>query len=437
VGRAPRLPGGLEALHCSHSPSRAGGSLPVFTLAWVGNRLVQSIGWAGLLKVSSKWFNYSSYGAIIGVLSVSYLVGDAIARPAMGAMIAHGFGWRALFEFAAAVAALMLLANFFLLRESRVELGFAARRREPAQSVCPHGGTPASLRDLLAPLLRSPAFLLVCLLSFGCTIVRETFNTWTPQYLHGAFGYSAAEAATLSAVFPGVGVVSVLATGWFSDRLGVTGRPAINARRPGRGRATLLALALFPGGAHAGLARGRADRPGRLLPARPYSYLGGAFALDFGGLRAGAALLVSSMAWDTWEARWLRQRREAGRGLRLARRIRDAGIREWRLGAAAAILYRHQRRPAPLSRGDSCLRHTRSPRCSRCRLAHRRLGRWPEHALSPRCGCATAGPLTATRTVDSGFVDVTDLPDEPRIRTARAADGGLELEFEGEPDACH
>ena len=38
-----------------------GGGIPVFTLAWIGNRLTQSVGWAGLIKVSSKWFNYSSY----------------------------------------------------------------------------------------------------------------------------------------------------------------------------------------------------------------------------------------------------------------------------------------------------------------------------------------------------------------------------------------
>ena len=58
----------------------AGGGVPVFTLAWVGNRLTQSVGWAGLIKVSSKWFDYSSYGSIIGILSISYLVGDAAAR---------------------------------------------------------------------------------------------------------------------------------------------------------------------------------------------------------------------------------------------------------------------------------------------------------------------------------------------------------------------
>ncbi len=40
----------------------AGGGIPLFTIAWLGNRLTQSIAWAGLIKVSSKWFDYSSYG---------------------------------------------------------------------------------------------------------------------------------------------------------------------------------------------------------------------------------------------------------------------------------------------------------------------------------------------------------------------------------------
>ena len=62
------------------------------------------------------------------------------------------------------------------------------------------------------------------MLSFACTIIRETFNTWTPVYLHDHLGYDASHAAGLSAIFPGVGAVSVLAAGWLSDRLGLNGR---------------------------------------------------------------------------------------------------------------------------------------------------------------------------------------------------------------------
>src|SRR5271163_335049 len=205
----------------------SGLSLPLFTIAWIGNRLTQSLSWAGLIKVSSKWFDFSSYGMIIGILSISYLVGDAAARQWMGMLIEHGFGWRILFYFAAAVVALLLVLNFMFLRESRVDAGFVEAKPNPLNLFAASESRPQSLRELLLPLIRSRAFLLVCLLSLGCTIIRESFNFWTPVYLRDYLGYSTSSAARMSAVFPGVGAVSVLATGWLSDRLGVNGRPLI------------------------------------------------------------------------------------------------------------------------------------------------------------------------------------------------------------------
>jgi sugar phosphate permease len=95
-------------------------------------------------------------------------------------------------------------------------------------------------------------------------------------------------AASLSAIFPAVGAVSVLATGWLSDRLGANGR------------ALLLVLGLT--GTTTALALLGAVEPGPVSRVAalvligvtafcllgPYSYLGGAMALDFGGKHAGA-----------------------------------------------------------------------------------------------------------------------------------------------------
>jgi OPA family glycerol-3-phosphate transporter-like MFS transporter len=267
----------------------AGGGVPVFTLAWVGNRLTQSLGWAGLIKVSSKWFDYSSYGSIVGILSISYLIGDAAARQQMGMLIEHGYGWRSLFLFAALVAGAMLIASLLLLRESRAEEGHAEAVPNPLNLFAASETRPASVGALLVPLLRSRAFLLVCVLSFACTIIRETFNTWTPVYLREHLGYSVSHSAGISAIFPGVGAVSVLLAGWLSDRLGLNGRSllmflglvataaalaVLMSVRPGPS-ASVLAVVLI-GVVAFGLLG-------------PYSYLGGAFALDFGGKQASAA----------------------------------------------------------------------------------------------------------------------------------------------------
>jgi len=265
-----------------------GGTLPIFTLAWIGNRLTQSIGWAGLLKVCSRWFDYSSYGMIVGVVSISYLIGDAIARPLMGMLIEHGYPWRTLFYFGAATTAALFVLNFLLLRESRTDYGFSEAKPNPINLFATADSRPASIGALLKPLLRSRAFALVCVLSFGCTVVRESFNNWNSQYLNQYVGYTPGSAGMLSAIFPLVGIASLVLAGWLSDRLGTLGRPIILILGL---LATAVALG-FLSTVPAGLAHPAV--PLALIGAvafcllGPYSYLGGAFALDFGGKQAGA-----------------------------------------------------------------------------------------------------------------------------------------------------
>jgi sugar phosphate permease len=264
-----------------------GATIPIFAIAWFANRLTQSIAWAGLIKVSSKWFDYSSYGTILGILSISYLVGDAVARQSMGTLIAHGYGWRTLFYYAAAIAGVLLVLNALFLRESRALAGHREAQPNPLNLYAQKESRPRSVRELIGPLLRSRAFLIVCLLSLGCTIIRETFNIWTPFYLNH-LGYTTGDAARMSAVFPAVGAVSVLGSGWLSDRLGSNGRAIILFVGLAATTAALLVLTSL-----------HSTTPDSPLPLivigvialcllGPYSYLGGAFALDFGGKQGSA-----------------------------------------------------------------------------------------------------------------------------------------------------
>jgi sugar phosphate permease len=264
------------------------GALPLFTLTWFLNRLLQSGAWAGLLKVSSRWFDYSSHGAIIGVLSLSYLIGDAAAREWMGRLIAHGYGWRSLFVLAAAVSGAMLIANFALLRESRVAAGHGDTIANPLNVFGSSKAPPMTVRERLRPLLRSPAFLLVCVLSLVCTIVRETFNDWTPVYMRDFVHLNMSDAAGLSAIFPGVGAISVLVTGWLGDRLGANGRPQILFVGMTATTVALFLLTMIHRGGTSPALPITLIGVVALCLLGPYAYLGGAMALDFGGKAAGA-----------------------------------------------------------------------------------------------------------------------------------------------------
>ena len=266
-----------------------GGGLPIFTLAWMGNRLVQSMGWAGMVKVTSKWFSYSTYGTAMGIISLSYLFGDAASRQFMAILIGHGVGWRGVFFTAGGTLALLAVLNLLLLSESPCDVGHVEPVVNPLNVFKDEGEkhTPPSLTHLLKPLMRSQAFWLVCVLSFGFTIVRETFNIWTPTYFTQAVGLSAATAAGSSSLFPFFGGISVVLAGFLSDRLGTNGRAVIILYGLVLSGIALLVLAdvnfgTFKGG------------PVMLVTAvaflllGPYSYLAGAIALDFGGKQGSA-----------------------------------------------------------------------------------------------------------------------------------------------------
>jgi len=267
----------------------ASGGLPVLAAAWIGNRLVQSAAWASMVKITSRWFSYATYGTVMGAVSLSYLFGDAIGRQFMGILIAHGLGWRSIFVVAAFSLFALFLANLLLLKESSTEIGEPETNANPNNLFAGRdekkrtGGLVAHLR----PLFRSPAFWTVCALSLGCTFVRETFNTWTPTYFYEVVGFSQAKSAQFSALFPLFGGLSVLLFGYLSDRFGRGGRAMITFAG-----LVFATLALF------WLATLRASAP-RNLPVAlvalvgfviigPYSYLAGAMALDFGG-KQGAA----------------------------------------------------------------------------------------------------------------------------------------------------
>src|SRR5262249_24529400 len=78
---------------------------------------------------------------------------------------------------------------------------------------------PPLLQRVLA-LLARPQFLIVCAMSFTLTLMRESFNVWSVDYLTtGQTGEKSVGLAALgSTPFDIGGYVSILAMGWIYDR---------------------------------------------------------------------------------------------------------------------------------------------------------------------------------------------------------------------------
>ncbi|WP_337175258.1 MFS transporter [Paludisphaera sp.] len=266
------------------------GSLPAFTAAGVGNRFMQSLGWVGVVRVVSRWYPHHRFGAVMGFVSLSYLFGDAISRQFMKVLIDNGLGWRGVFLATAGVLAAMFLLNLFFLRESPADFGEVEPEPHPDNLFGAAGAeaAPAPLRDVLRPLLRSSLFWYVCLLSIGLTLLRETFQNWTPLYFKDDLGFTDADAADKSSWFPFFGGISVLLVGFLSDKLGRGGRALVILVGVMAASVALLFLAMK-------VTHGTAFGPAAMvaligfLLVGPYSFLAGAVALDFGGKRGSAA----------------------------------------------------------------------------------------------------------------------------------------------------
>ena len=148
--------------------------------------------------------------------------------------------------------------------------------------------------QLLVPLAKSPKFWSLVILSALLTLIRETFNSWTPIYLTEELLMSDGDAATASMVFPLAGTFSALLGGYLVDRIpgawrgaiplvflvflsiNLAGLAAFAEYYQGEGTWAIV-LALFLIGMTA------------MFLIAPYSFLDGVFTLELAGKQGCAA----------------------------------------------------------------------------------------------------------------------------------------------------
>ncbi|HET9501913.1 MAG TPA: MFS transporter [Hymenobacter sp.] len=320
-----------------------GQGVAVFFGAWAVNRLMQAMGWAGLVNITANWFSYRSYGKIMGLLSLSYLVGDIVAKLALGQLLTLGVGWRGLFGAAAGTLALVALATWLTLAPTPASVGLPDPPTNP-DSLFKDETKAQQTTVLLGTYFRSPAFLLMLGLSFGLTALKEALSFWIPTYLVEAAHLSESAASQYSALYAVFGIASTLGAGYLSDAW----------LRGQRGPLLLLAsLGLVPA-----LWLMAQPATGLLLPLvltslagllllGPYSFLAGAMSLDLGGRQgaATAAGLIDAVGYaGSTGALWLTGRLAERQGWGAAF-LALAGLAAATAVAALVFYYTQERRP--------------------------------------------------------------------------------------------
>ena len=252
----------------------------IFLVAWVGNRLVQSMGWGGMVNLASKWYLPKQYGTMMGFISLSYLFGDWASRLILGKLIEAGWGWRHVYVAGAGFLAMIFVCCLALLKQRPSKVGLP--------EIVPQETEQEPLKSALRSLTSSPAFWVTCALSFVFTFVRETFNDWTPTFLVEVAKLAKDRAAIVSSSFPLFGGFSVLLVGYLADRVPKGGKSLLI----GFGLAVAIPMFFLLGSVSS--SSGETYLIGLLgatavLILGPYSLFAGAMALHYGNKRTAAA----------------------------------------------------------------------------------------------------------------------------------------------------
>ena len=257
-----------------------GQELLFFVVIWGINAYFQTMGWLAIMPILARWYPSRESGRVTGFMSISYQLGDFLAR-ASAAVVIVALGWSGLFW---AHAALLALLGMALYRFVKPQLPDASGHSTPVTTA------PAPPKNAAAgwwrrPMLSSPAFWIMCTSYLLLSIIRYSFWGWSVGYLvQAGAGIGAATAA--SAVFPLLGSAGSITAGWVSDRLGARRGPVLAVL------CAALTLSIYA------FSRLPADETLWLAAALglvgftlygPYSLMSGAMVMDFGGKEAAAS----------------------------------------------------------------------------------------------------------------------------------------------------
>ena len=253
-----------------------GRELFVFVAIWGVNAYFQTMGWLAVMPIMARWYPSRESGRVMGFMSISYQLGDFLAR-ASAAVLIVALGWSGLFWAHAALLALFGLALHRLIRPEPPPATHSSAP-EPA----PQGAERSRSRRRM---LRSPAFWILCASYVLLSVVRYSFWGWSVDYLVQA-GAGIGAAAATSALFPLLGSAGSITAGWVSDRLGARRGPVLAVMCA----VLTLSIVVFSRlpvteGPWLAAALGLVG----FTLYGPYSLMSGAMVMDFGGKEASAS----------------------------------------------------------------------------------------------------------------------------------------------------
>jgi len=285
-------------------------SYPLLLVLWGLNGWLQSMGAPACGVTMAAWFSDRERGTRYAAWSTSHNLGEAMTF-AFTALLVSAAGWRWGFWGPGLLCTAVALVLYRTLADRPYTLGLPpieehqrllarARGEAPApraRAVDDEDAAPVSLRALQLEVLKNPYVWLLALASALMYVPRYAINHWGVVYLQIEKSYSLVEAGVVVSLFPLVGIVGTLCSGWISDRFFAARRAPLTLAYGLLFVGALAALFYGPPG-HPWLVRAAMGTGGFAIGGL-LVFLGGLAAMDISSRRAaGAALgLVGGMSY--------------------------------------------------------------------------------------------------------------------------------------------
>jgi len=180
--------------------------------------------WPAAVKITSKWIDYKHIGKVMGVLSQSYLIGDALARLYLTAFV-EILSWRMLFLVAGCTMMFFVFGEILFVKDSPKEFGYQEPEANPDNLLGENGKddkiktSAQDIKETCLPIFTSVGFWLMAILNVLLSVNRYIMLDYVPLFMRNKAESSYTIAALSSTLFPLFGGAAAILMGFLIDKL--------------------------------------------------------------------------------------------------------------------------------------------------------------------------------------------------------------------------
>ncbi len=198
----------------------------VFGLVWMLNGWFQGMGFPPCARLMTHWFPPKELATKMSIWNTSHSIGAGAVVVLCGYLV--GYSWRLCFLVPAALAIAGALLMLLTLPDTPISVGLpdvegtdlAAGDLRPTDDVTDDTQSPEAFRAFIAKHVFANRYIwIIAVANFFVYAVRYAIFDWGPTLLSEAKGIKLSNAGWMVAAFELSGIVGMLFTGWFTDRV--------------------------------------------------------------------------------------------------------------------------------------------------------------------------------------------------------------------------